>query len=32
MGREVRRVPANWQHPKNVEGHYVPLLERLLET
>lgn len=25
MGREVRRVPKDWQHPKNEDGHYVPL-------
>ena len=26
MGREVRRVPADWQHPKNERtGHYEPL-------
>lgn len=25
MGREVRRVPADWQHPKDAEGNYVPL-------
>jgi hypothetical protein len=25
MGREVRRVPATWQHPKDERGHYVPL-------
>lgn len=25
MGREVRRVPANWQHPKKANGHYIPL-------
>lgn len=25
MGREVRRVPANWQHPKNEHGRYIPL-------
>lgn len=32
MGREVRRVPANWQHPKE-NGQFVPLLdgERLHE-
>lgn len=24
MGRELRRVPANWQHPKR-DGRYVPL-------
>lgn len=26
MGREVRRVPANWQHPKDNRGRYIPLL------
>lgn len=25
MSREVRLVPAGWQHPKNSEGHYIPL-------
>jgi hypothetical protein len=25
MGREVRRVPADWQHPKNANGRPVPL-------
>lgn len=25
MGREVRRVPASWQHPKGEDGRYVPL-------
>lgn len=26
MGREVRRVPPDWQHPKDPHtGHYVPL-------
>jgi hypothetical protein len=25
MGREVRRVPANWEHPKK-NGNYIPLL------
>lgn len=24
MGREVRRVPADWQHPKH-DGKYIPL-------
>lgn len=28
MGREVRRVPANWQHPKNEKDTYIPLLGR----
>ena len=22
MGREIRRVPANWEHPKNEHGNY----------
>ena len=25
MGRELRMVPADWQHPKNEHGRYVPL-------
>jgi hypothetical protein len=25
MGREVRRVPATWQHPKDQHGSYIPL-------
>lgn len=25
MGREVRMVPPNWQHPKNDRGSYIPL-------
>ena len=25
-GREVRRVPRSWQHPKDDRGRYVPLL------
>lgn len=25
MGREVRRVPADWQHPKRANGDYIPL-------
>ena len=27
MGREVRRVPADWQHPKNEFGEYVALFD-----
>jgi len=27
MGREVRRVPADWQHPKNAAGRYVALFD-----
>ena len=25
MGRQVRRVPGNWQHPKGDDGEYIPL-------
>lgn len=24
MSREVRRVPASWEHPKDDKGHHVP--------
>ena len=27
MGREVRRVPPNWQHPTGDNGEYLSLLE-----
>lgn len=27
MGREVRRVPADWRHPRNEQGNYIPLYE-----
>ena len=32
MGRECRRVPANWQHPKDSRGHHIPLLDGDYET
>ena len=33
MGREVRRVPIGWRHPRNTEtGHYVPLLSGYREV
>lgn len=25
MGREIRKVPAGWQHPRNDKGYYIPL-------
>jgi hypothetical protein len=28
MGRQVRRVPSDWQHPKNEQGHYIPMFGR----
>lgn len=27
MGREVRMVPANWEHPKDLRGRFIPLLD-----
>ena len=27
MSREVRRVPADWQHPKGADGRYIPLFD-----
>lgn len=26
MSRELRMVPANWEHPKDERGNYIPLL------
>ncbi len=25
MSREIRRVPKNWEHPKDEKGKYIPL-------
>ena len=27
MGRQLRKVASNWQHPKNENGNYIPLLD-----
>lgn len=27
MGRELRKVPANWEHPKKEDGRYQPMFE-----
>ena len=27
MGREVRRVPKNWEHPKDERGQFTPLMD-----
>lgn len=27
MGREVRRVPADWQHPRDESGYHIPLFD-----
>jgi len=29
MGREIRRVPANWEHPKTANGDYDALFDNL---
>lgn len=28
MGRELRKVPANWEHPKKENGTYQPMFDR----
>lgn len=28
MGRELRMVPADWEHPRNDAGRHIPLLDR----
>jgi len=32
MGREIRRVPANWEHPKDEQGHYHPMYDNDFDT
>ena len=32
MGRECRRVPPDWQHPKNDNGRYIPLYDEYYPT
>lgn len=31
MGREIRRVPPNWEHPQNDKG-YIPMYDEDIET
>ena len=31
MGRELRRVPANWEHPKNDKCSYQPMYDEFYE-
>lgn len=31
MGREIRRVPPNWVHPKDENGVFIPLLDQTYE-
>ncbi len=28
MGREIRRVPSWWEHPRDERGEYIPLFDR----
>lgn len=28
MGREIRRVPRDWEHPKDKDGHYIPMFDK----
>lgn len=32
MGREVRRVPRDWEHPRNESGRYQPLYDKDYDT
>lgn len=27
MGWKIRRVSANWEHPKDAQGNYIPMFE-----
>lgn len=31
MGREIRMVPADWQHPRNTHGHFQPMHAQTFE-
>lgn len=30
MGREIRRVPVDWEHPRDHRGHHIPLRDHEL--
>lgn len=32
MGREIRRVPKDWQHPKDAKGRYIPMHKKFSYT
>ena len=32
MGREIRRVPPNWEHPKDEKGEYLSMYDEEYET
>jgi hypothetical protein len=31
MGREIRRVPEGWEHPKDDKGHYKPMYDETFD-
>ena len=31
MGREIRRVPPNWEHPRDEKGQYRPVFDQTYE-
>ena len=31
MGREVRRVPPHWEHPRDDDGRFIPMLDETFE-
>ncbi len=32
MGREIRRVPVGWEHPKDNKGIYIPMFDKDYES
>ena len=32
MGREIRRVPPDWEHPRSSQGGYIPLYDKDFDT
>ena len=32
MGREIRHVPVNWEHPKDSRGVYKPLMDNYIDS
>jgi hypothetical protein len=32
MGREIRMVPPNWQHPRNDDGSFIAMLDQDMES
>lgn len=31
MGRQIRKVPKNWEHPKDEDGYHIPQYDRTYE-